>query len=249
LEASLGIALFERTPRALLLTQAGAKLLEHFRSMGYAAEQISVVATGQDESLVGRIAITATEMMVTQYLLPIIKELRIKSPQLTIEIIASNDLSDLRRREADIAVRHTQPQDKKLVTKHLRDIEARLFASRQYLKEVGHPSQVSDLMAMTFVGAEDHERMLGPLALRGLNLTPANFNFYTDNATVLLELIRQGFGAGMLPVEVAVKYPELVELLPQLKPLQVGTWLVSHRELLTNPRINLVYDLLLERLV
>lgn len=248
LEKTLGITLFERMPRALLLTRAGAELLEHFRQMGYAADQISVVAMGQTESVVGHVAITATDLMVTQYLLPIVKDLRMKSPELTVEFIAKNELSDLRRREADIAIRHSQPHDKKLVAKQVRDIEACLFASSQYLKEVGIPSKVSDFTTMTFVGAENQEHLLRPLASRGLHLTSANFKFHTDNGTVLLELIRQGFGVGMLPVDLAKKYPELVELRPRLKPMRIETWLVSHREILTNPRIRLVFDLLVDGL-
>ena len=248
LEKSLGVTLIERTPRALLLTQAGTEVLEHFRCMGQAADRISIAATGQAESVIGHVAITATDMMATHYLLPVIKSLREIAPELNVEIIATNQVSDLRRREADIAIRHTRPQDRNLITKRLRAIEACLFASAQYIKEVGRPSQASDLATMTFVGAEDHELLLGPLASRGLELTSANFNFPTDNGIVLLELIRQGFGVGMLPVEVAAKYPELEELWPQFEPMPIETWLVSHRELRTNPRIRLVFDLLADRL-
>lgn len=248
LEAALGITLFERTPRALLLTQAGTELLEHFRSMGYAADRISIAATGQAESIVGYVTITATEMMVTHYLLPIIKGLRRKAPELTVEIIASNEISDLRRREADIAIRHARPQDKNLIAKRLRGNDARLFASAQYIEEVGRPLQASDLTTMTFVGAEDHELLIGPLAARGISLTSTNFNFHTGNGTVLLELIRQGFGVGLLPVNVGSQYPELEDLWPQFESLPIETWLVSHRELRTNSRIRLVFDLLADGL-
>lgn len=248
LEDTLGVALFERTPRALVLTQAGGELLSHFREMGRAAQQISVVAAGQKESIVGHVVIAATELMATQYLPPIIEDLRKQAPRLTIEVVASKQLSDLRRREADIAIRHSQPQDKKLVARRLADIEATLFASRKYMKEMGRPTKLAHLSKMTFVGAGDHERLLRPLALRGLALTSSNFNFHADNDLVLLEFVRQGFGIGMLPSNLVKRYPELVEVWPKLKPLQFETWLASHREILTNPRIRLVFDLLAQGL-
>ncbi len=72
LEETLGVTLFERTSRALLLTQPGMELLEHFRSMGDAADRISIAATGQSETITGHVAITSTEMMATHYLLPIL---------------------------------------------------------------------------------------------------------------------------------------------------------------------------------
>ena len=244
LEAMLGVTLFERTSRALLLTQAGMELLEHFRSMGDAANRISIAATGQSQALTGHVAITCTDMMATHYLPSILKSLRMKAPELKIEIITSNELSDLRRREADIAIRHSRPLDENLIAKRLRDTTAHLYASSSYLKEVGRPSQASDLTTMLFVGTEDPERLLGPLAARGLELTTANFNFGTASGTLLLELIRQGFGVGFLPVEIGDKYPELENLWPEFEPIQIQTWLVAHRELRTNPRIRLVFDLL-----
>ncbi len=248
LEEALGVTLFERTPRALLLTQAGTEMLEHFRSMGLAADRISIAATGQAQSIIGHVAITATELMATHYLLPLIKNLRSKAPELKVEIIASNQVSDLRRREADIAIRHARPQDSNLIIKRVRGSMARLFASSKYIKELGRPSHVSDLASMTFVGTEDHMQLLGPLASRGLQLTSANFNFHTVSGTVLLELVRQGFGVGLLPREIAQKYRELEEVWSEFEPIPVETWLVSHRELRTNPRIRLVFDLLADGL-
>jgi len=86
--------------------------------------------------------------------------------------------------------------------------------------------------------------LIGPLKGLGIEITSANFNFAAVSGTVLLELLRQGFGVGYLPTEIAENYPELENLWPALEPMQVETWLVAHRELRTNPRIRLVFDLL-----
>ncbi len=248
IEEALGVTLFERTSRALLLTQAGTELLEYFRTMGDAANRISVAATGQSQDVTGHVVIAATNGMATFYLPPILKQLRTRAPELHIEIIASNELSDLRRREADIAIRHARPQDENLFAKRLRDTTGRLFASTAYLDEVGRPTTTSDLEAMQFVGFDHPEQRLGIMASRGINLTTANFNFDTSSVTVSLELMRQGFGLGILPDDVAETYPELESAFPAFEPLQVETWLVAHRELRTSLRIRLVFDLLSEGL-
>lgn len=244
LEESLGVALFERTPRALLLTQAGTELLAHFRSMGEAAERVSIVAAGQAESIVGHVAITATELMVTHFLLPILEPLRVRAPGLQVEIIASNQVSDLRQRDADIAIRHNRPEDRSLFCRQMRGSQARIFASKRYIEEVGRPTCGADVAKMMFVGIEDPQWLLGPLASRGLELTSSSFNFHTASGTVLLELVRQGFGVGFLPREIAAKYPELDEVWREFDPIPIETWLVAHRELRSNPRIRLVFDLL-----
>jgi DNA-binding transcriptional LysR family regulator len=179
LEEALGVTLFERTSRALLLTQSGVKLLADFRTMGDAANNISLAATGQSQAVTGHVLISATDLMATYLLPPVLKKLRKTAPDLQIEIIASNELSDLRRREADIAVRHSRPKDETLFAKRLHDKKAHLFASKEYLDEVGRPETLADLEKLTFVGFDQPEIRLGLMASRGVTLTTANFNFST----------------------------------------------------------------------
>lgn len=67
LETELGLLLFERVGRSLELTQAGRELLDHSRTMGQAAEALSLSATGQAQSIDGTIRITASDMMSLTY--------------------------------------------------------------------------------------------------------------------------------------------------------------------------------------
>jgi len=246
LEEALGVTLFERTSRALLLTQSGVKLLADFRAMGDAANNISLAATGQSQAVTGHVLISATDLMAQYLLPPVLKKLRKTAPDLQIEIIASNELSDLRRREADIAIRHSRPKDAALFAKRLHDKKAHLFASKEYLDEVGRPKSLADLEKLTFVGFDQPEQRLGLMASRGVDLTTANFNFSTSSATLALELVRQGFGIGLLPTEISAHYPELENPYSAFEPISIETWLVAHRELKTNLRIRVVFDFLAE---
>ena len=248
LEDALGVTLFERTSRALLLTQAGTELLEHFRGMGDAANRISLAATGQSQAVTGKVVIAATNGMATYFLPQVLKDLRTKAPELRIEIIASNETSDLRRREADIAIRHKRPQDENLFARRLRDTVGQLYASKQYLDEVGRPSNAADLAKMHFVGFDAPEQRLGLMTSRGIALTTGNFNFLTSSVTLSVALIRQGFGIGILPVGIGDAHPELENPFPDFEPIQIEIWLVAHRELRTNPRIRLVFDLIADGL-
>ncbi|MEM9268267.1 MAG: LysR family transcriptional regulator, partial [Pseudomonadota bacterium] len=244
LEDALGITLFERSSRILLLTQAGTDLLEHFRTMGEAANRISLAATGRSQSITGHVAIAATNLLATEYLPPILERIHKAAPSLKIEIVTSNQLSDLTRREADIAIRHARPQDANLFAKRLPDRWATLYATRSYLATAGHPTTAEDFSKLQFVGLERPEPLVGLLNARGLTLTQANFNLATASGTLSLELIKRGLGVGILPIEVAEQYQELVIAWPDFEPVEVNTWLVSHRELRTNPSIRLVFDML-----
>ena len=105
--------------------------------MGDAAGRVSLAATGQAQSIEGSVCITASEVTAAYLLPPIIAQLRRDAPGIEIELIASNTPSDLRRREADIAVRSFRPTQPDLVAKKIRDVSVRLYATPCYLQRLG----------------------------------------------------------------------------------------------------------------
>lgn len=248
LEESLNVYLFERVGKSLVLTQSGLDLLEHFRTMGEAANSISLAASGKSQAIEGRVSITATDLMAAFYLPPILKKLQKKAPLIEIELVVANDIRDLTRREADIAIRHVRPDQPSLIAKLIGQRDAHLFAASSYLDNIGRPNSVQGFSEADFVGIGDPDRALGGYKKFGLDLTRANFKLMTNSGTVVWELVRQGLGISMLPVE----YGKLVEgvevVLPELAGLTFPVWLVTHRELHTSRRIRLVFDLLAEML-
>jgi DNA-binding transcriptional LysR family regulator len=248
LEAELGVTLFERVGRRLVLTTAGASLLEHVRAMGEAAGRVSLVAAGTALSVEGTVSITASEIYAAFLLPPAIARLRREAPGLVVEIVASNATIDLRRREADIAVRSFRPREPDLVARKLFEDPARLYASPAYLARLGEPRSPGDLAEAEFVGFDTTDRMLDGLNALGLRLARRNFPIVTASHVVHLELARSGVAIGVFPDSVAAKDPALVPVLPDLPPLVIPVWLTSHRELATSRRIRLVFDLLAEEL-
>jgi len=248
LEAELGVTLFERVGRSLSLTRSGIDLLEHFRAMGEAAGRISLAASGQSQAIEGQVRVTASDMVATYHLPPMLKRLREVAPGIEIEIVASNEVRDLRRREADIAIRHVRPEQPDLIARRVGETTAHLYASVEYLDRHGRPQSPRDLSDADFVGPEQPERFLPEWNALGLSLTPDNFKITTSSGTVVVELVRRGFGIAPLPKDVAMIAPELECVLPELDPIPMPIWLVTHRELHTSRRIRLVFDLLAEAL-
>lgn len=247
LEAALGVTLFERTGRKLSLSKSGLQLLEDFRSMGQAAAQISLAALGQSQAIEGLVTITASDAVSAYWLPRALKRLRAQEPGIEIEVIAANNIRDLRSREADIAIRHVRPHQPELIARLVRESSAHLYASTAYLDEEGRPQDVDDLSCAAFIGFAPVERLLLSLNAKGLSLTPRNFRLVTDNSAVVREAVMQDLGIAIMPKEFAAMVPGLECVLPQLA-LPVPFWLVTHRELLTSRRIRAVFDLLGEEL-
>ncbi len=248
LEADLGVMLFERVGRSLELTQAGLELLEHSKSMGDAANRIALAASGQVQSIEGQVRITAGDVM-SAYILPdALRKIRAQAPMLRIEVFATNDLRDLVRREADIAIRHVRPEQPELIAKLIQVAPAHLYAASAYLDQRGRPKSKGDLSKHDFIAFSDPGQLIEYLEPLGIRLTQQNFWLSSPNGIVAWEYVRQGFGISPMSEQVGGSDPKIERVLPDMDPIEFPVWLTAHRELHTSRRIRLVFDLLAEHL-
>ena len=248
LEEAIGVTLFERVGRSLALTSSGEQLVDHVRAMGEAASRISLAASGQSQSVEGLVRISASDVLSTYQLPRIIALLRDKAPGIEIEVVSSNAISDLLRRDADIALRHIRPEQPELIARKLGDSDAYLYATPDYLARAGHPATLQDLRDADFIAYGRPEEMLAHFVGMGLPLTRANIRYHSDSGVVGWQMVRQGLGVSVMSEQVAHLSPEVVRVLPDQAPVKFPTWLVSHRELITSSRIRLVFDVLADAL-
>ncbi|WP_278922865.1 MULTISPECIES: LysR family transcriptional regulator [Pseudophaeobacter] len=246
LEADLGVMLFERLGRSLALTDAGRELLPHGRKMSDGADGLSLAASAQAQSIEGTIRITASDMMSAFVLPPVLQTLRQQAPRLTIDIVAANDIRDLMRREADIAIRHVRPDQPELITRLVQEATAHFYAAPSYLARRGHPGSLAALSSHEFVNFGDIQRSIEFLAPLGIHLTHDNFRIGSNSGLAAWELVRQGFGIGAMADDVVEHSSGVERLLTDQPPIRFPVWLTTHRELHSSRRIRLVYDLLAE---
>jgi DNA-binding transcriptional LysR family regulator len=243
LERSLSATLFERVGKRLVLTETGLSLLEHVRAMGDAATRVSLGATGRSQAIVGQVRISVSEIVAAYLLPPVVERLRRLHPELDVHVVASNRLSDLLRREADIAIRHVRPEQPDLVARKLRESSAHLYASTSYLQRHGRPT-TNRLADAVFVGADDNPRLIEVLGDLGARIRLEQFKWTTDSHLVGWEMVRRGLGIGIMVREVAENTPGIVQVLKNLAPIPVPYWLCTHRELATSRRIRVAFDAL-----
>lgn len=248
LEERLGVTLFDRGHRTIQLTHAGTELLEHVRAMADAAGRVSLVASGQSQAVEGHIRITATELLASYHLPAMLQTLREQAPGLVIDVVASDEIRDLMQREADIAIRHAEPNQPDLIAKRIANGGAGMYAARKLLDRVGTPQSVADLDDYDFVGIENMSAWLDGINDQGLDLRLEQFRANSSSGNAMLAMIRAGLGIGFLPSQTAEQFDDLVHLLPDAFNPEFPIWLVSHRELQTSRRIRVVFDHLAEGL-
>ncbi len=248
LEAELDVVLFERVGHGLVLTPTGADLVEHIRSMDEAAHRVSLVAAGQSVSLDGPVCISTSQIEAVYTLPPILAGIRAKHPGIEIEVLVTNQTSDLGRREADIAIRSFRPTQPELFARKIKDGAAHLYGSHAYLEQLGNPSTAEELSRANFIGFNRDDTLLQGFNAMGLSLSQDNFGVISENQLLQWELTKLGVGICVMTEEVGDAEPLVRRALPSLSPFRFPLWLTTHRELSTSRRMRVVFDLLAEGL-
>jgi DNA-binding transcriptional LysR family regulator len=249
LEAQMHITLFERVGQRLVLTESGVELLEHVRLMGNAALEFSLVATGQSQQIEGSVVISSGELDAVFRLPKIIAKLRREEPGIDIEIIVTNETSDLKRREADIAIRSFRPTQNDLIAKKLGEEIIWLYGTSKYLEQLPPLSETSDLPDIQIIGFDQSNAVSDVLNQQGWNLSKQNFRLITSFQVLQLALCKEGLGVIFFPEDIGDKDPSLVRAFEQMGPtIQLPVWLVCHQELRTNLRVRRVFDFIAKEL-
>ena len=128
LEEVLGTALFTRSQAGLMPTEVAAGLRAYAEAMESTAAALERAATGHGEDVRGVVRISASEVIGVEVLPPILARLRERNPELKVELVVTNQVQDLLRREADIAVRMMRPRQEQLVARRVGQITLGLHA-------------------------------------------------------------------------------------------------------------------------
>ena len=244
LEQALGVALFRRGRTGYELTESGAALLERGRKVGEDAEAFLRLAQGATARIGGTVRVAASEIVAAYVLPPILARLGAAEPGIEVEVVASNLVENLLRRDADIAVRMVEPRQMDLVARKIGDLPLCACAATRYLDRRGRPETPQDLMSHDLVGFDRGEDLIRGFAAMGVNVDRHAFRFRSDNQIVMWEAIRAGNGIGFSQRYLARHDPLVETLLPDLPLPVLPMWRAMHRDVRTSPRIRRVADFL-----
>lgn len=239
LERGLGVKLFDRTPTGLELTAAGRRVLAQAAPAEASLASLGDVAALTSNTVTGLVRIAVSETMASHLLIPeVLPGLLEKHPELRIDLVVSDEATDLSRREADLAVRFFLPQRGDFVTKRVTRFQTAPLVSPKLHRRLSRlPPQAWPWVS---VGREVPEEQW--LAQLGVKPRISTSSFHTQ-----LEAVRQGLGVAVLPTILGLLPPRLKVLEvegPELPSLDV--FLVTPRGLRRAPRVAAVFDAITE---
>lgn len=242
LEQALSVQLFVRSPSGLAPTEAAAQLRPHAEALAAAAAALLRSVTTRDDAAHGTVRIAASDMIGAEVLPPILAHLREDHPALVIELALSNDVANLLRRDADIAVRMVEPGQKALVVKRIGVIKVGLHAHRRYLKRHGTPRSLDELAGHALIGFDRETAVVRSMQQRLPALRRGLFRLRTDSDLAQLSAIRAGYGIGACQIALAKRDKNLVPVLPGAFRLDLPTAVAMHEDLRSNRACRAVFD-------
>jgi DNA-binding transcriptional LysR family regulator len=159
-----------------------------------------------------------------------------------IELSLSNQMADLLRRDADIAVRMVRPKQKALLAKRVGKVALGFHAHRRYLERYGYPERLEDLVHHTLIGFDRTPPFANLLAAVPLPVRRELFAFRCDHDLAQLAALRSGFGIGICQTGIARRDPDLLPLLGKHFKVEMEIWIVMHNELKRISRMRLMFD-------
>ncbi|HEX2669673.1 MAG TPA: LysR family transcriptional regulator [Polyangiaceae bacterium] len=241
LERSLGAALVERGPAGLLLTRLGRRVFRSAQEM----ERIAATIAGLANAERTRVRVVVPTGF-TALLTPHLQDLSRKEPTLSLEIVSSARRADLRKGEADLALRVGPIDDEGLVARKLGDVGSALYGSRSYLSR--RPKvDPDDLRGHAVIGF--HRSLAEMPAARWLAERSAGTTIVlrSREAVDLLTAVKSGGGLAVLPCFLGDGEPTLVRLTPQ--PIATRRLsLVYRRDGRLSPELRAVVSLIVESL-
>ena len=244
LETQLGVVLFERTGRGLLPSEMALRLADSARAMETSALQLARKVSVAQSGVSGTIRLTASQPVACVLLPPILARMRLALPEVQVELVVSNAVSNLLRREADIALRMVQPDQATLIARRIGKVSLGAYAHRDYLRRRGTPRSPAELAGHELVDYDQSDVIRQGFAAFGWPREREDSGVRTDDLIAYFEAVRAGLGVGFLADFVARTDSALVPLLPMLKIPALPMWLAVHREIRTSRRIRAVYDFL-----
>jgi DNA-binding transcriptional LysR family regulator len=242
LEQALGIRLFVRSQRGLAATEVALDLRPYAEALASSAAAIRRAASGRRGSVSGSIRITASEVIGAEVLPPILANLRERHPALEFELVLSNAIDNLLRRDADIAVRMVEPVQEALVVRRVGDVSLGLHAHRRYLEHHAEPQRIADLLQHSMIGYDRETPVVRTLRRQLPGFDRVHFVFRSDNDLAQLAAIRAGFGIGGCQIAIARRDPDLIQVLTQEFQFKFGVWVVMHENLRSLPRCRAAFD-------
>jgi DNA-binding transcriptional LysR family regulator len=244
-EQDLGERLFERSKQGYVPTELALDLAGHAERIESQLQAARETACRNADEPSGVLRITTVDTILQGLLLPVLAAFAKTYPRIKLDLIATNALADLSRRDADVAIRATRKPPEHLVGLKLGTISAAVFAHRDLAAAAGNKPALDQMdWIMLDESLPDHPSVRW-LRKHYPRLAP---RFRCNSVFSVAGAVVQGLGVGVVPMFLLKDNPAVRILEGPLEELDTGLWMLAHPDIRHLQRVKLLFDFLRERL-
>ncbi len=234
LEKGLDRKLVDRRGRRVILTADGEQIARHAALVAQQMAVIEQLGRASATETRGHVRISAPPALSSVLLAKPVAAIRRAHPGVEITLVGEKRLASLNRREADIAVRMSRPEDGDYAITKVGQMAFHLYASKAYLETVPEAQ-------WTFIGY-DEGMNASPQQLRLLELAAGRpIAIRSSVLEFQAAAARLGGGVVLLP-DFAVADADDLRRIEDEAPLTREVWLVVHAEIKDVPAVRVVME-------
>lgn len=242
-QQNLNCRIFDRGQAGYVLTPEAEKMITAAREVENTLFNMQRQIAGHELKLEGEIRVTTTDSFMLSLLGPHLASFRKKYPHIVVDLLVTNNILDLNRRDADVAIRPTGQPEANLVGRRLCDIKFGVYATPELIADMGQAIfkerwiGYADSLAATPIGAWFDATIEGP-----------NIGMRCDSFVALRVAAEAGIGLALLPCFLGDHSALLERLEVPVDELTTGLWILTHPDLARSARVNAFVEHITEAL-
>jgi DNA-binding transcriptional LysR family regulator len=248
LEHQLGGPLFERRPDGLALTTLGTELLPSVENIETAMLALERHVVAQDVEPSGTVRLSVSDSLAIAYFPERIPAFQERFPHVRLDFSVDNQVADLTRREADVAVRPARHIEGDLVGRKAARMAYGGYAAKSYIDRNGRPASISDLSSHKICGYGDSLNFFSAAQWLARHVDPNAITMQFDNTSAMTAAAGCGLGIAVLPCFLGDTHPNLERVIEPSDDLTTDVWVLTHPDLRRSTRIRAVLDFLFKTL-
>ena len=196
LEDRLGTRLLQRTTRQISLTEAGQGFYDRVLAILAGLEEAEAYIAGRSAQMQGTLKISAPTSFGRLHIAPHLKTFMAAHPDLVINLVLTDEFTDIVGGGFDLAIRIAELTDSSLVARRLALVRRVLCASPDYIATHGAPQDIDDLRRHICLPAHNNDpwRLDGPNG--ALTMRPEGM-LITNSSEVIREAVIAGLGIAL----------------------------------------------------
>lgn len=216
LEERLGTRLFQRTTRQIALTEAGKGYHDRVTAILADLEDAEAFASGRSSEMHGTLKISAPTSFGRMHIAPHLKTFMERHPGISIQLMLTDEFTDIVGGGFDLAIRIAELTDSSLVARRLTPVRRILCASSEYIAAHGAPRSIEELKTHVCLPAHNNDswRLEGP---EGPVVLRPEGKLITNSSEVIREAVIGGLGIALRStwdIGPELKAGRIVQVLP-----------------------------------